>query len=99
MLELARAFRPDRAVFAADVDGLFNADPKRRPKADLLETVSPNDLAKIEFSSPRRTDVTGSIEGKVRRMFEIAEHVDACMIVNGNVKKIGRASCRERGEK
>jgi len=94
MLELARAFRPDRAVFAADVDGLFNADPKRRPKADLLETVSPNDLAKIEFSSPRRTDVTGSIEGKVRRMFEIAEHVDACMIVNGNVKNRVRDALR-----
>src|SRR5207244_2769002 len=30
MLELARAFRPDRAVFVADVDGLFTADPKRR---------------------------------------------------------------------
>ena len=94
MLELARAFRPDRAVFAADVDGLFNADPKRRPKADLLETVTPNDLAKIEFSSPRRTDVTGSIEGKVRRMFEIAEHVDACMIVNGNVKNRVRDALR-----
>src|SRR5438477_7304489 len=94
MLELARAFRPDRAVFAADVDGLFYADPKRRPKADLLETVTPNDLAKIEFSSPRRTDVTGSIEGKVRRMFEIAEHVDACMIVNGNVKNRVRDALR-----
>ena len=94
MLELARAFRPDRAVFAADVDGLFNADPKRRPKADLLETVSPKDLATIEFSSPRRTDVTGSIEGKVRRMFEIAEHVDACMIVNGNVKNRVRDALR-----
>src|SRR5437016_5486713 len=77
-----------------DVDGLFNADPKRRPKAELLETVTPKDLAKIEFSSPRRTDVTGSIEGKVRRMFEIAEHVDVCMIVNGNVKNRVRDALR-----
>ena len=94
MLELARAFRPDRAIFAADVDGLFNADPKRRSKAGLLETVSPADLGKIEFSSARRTDVTGSIEGKVRRMFEIAEHVDECMIVNGNVKNRVRDALR-----
>src|SRR2546429_7147749 len=58
MLELARAFRPDRVVFAADVDGLFTADPKRRRAAHLLETVGPDDLARIEFSSASRTAVT-----------------------------------------
>jgi isopentenyl phosphate kinase len=96
MLELARAFRPDRAVFAADVDGLFTADPKVRKGARLLETVGPKDLDRIEFSSPSRTDVTGSIEGKVRRMFEIANHVDECMIVNGNVKNRVRDALRGR---
>src|SRR5206468_2458303 len=68
MLELARAFRPNRAVFAADVDGLFTADPKLRRSALLLESVGPKDLGQIEFSDRSRTDVTGSIEGKVRRM-------------------------------
>src|SRR5256885_6095591 len=43
---------------------------------------------------PIWTDVTGSIEGKVRRMFEIAEHVDVCMIVNGNVKNRVRDALR-----
>jgi isopentenyl phosphate kinase len=94
MLELARAFRPDRAIFAADVDGLFTADPKRRRGASLIETVGPDDLKKIEFSSASRTDVTGSIEGKVRRMFEIADHVDDCLIVNGNVKNRVRDALR-----
>jgi isopentenyl phosphate kinase len=94
MLELARAFRPGRAVFAADVDGLFTADPKRRRDADLLESVGPEELKTIEFSSPSRTDVTGSIEGKVRRMFEIADHVDDCLIVNGNVKNRVRDALR-----
>ena len=96
MLELARAFRPEKAVFATDVDGLFTADPKRDPDAELLETVARGDLAKIAFSSPRRTDVTGSIEGKVRRMFEIADHVGECMIVNGNVKNRVRDALRGR---
>src|SRR5439155_1545696 len=86
MLELARAFRPNRAVFAADVDGLFTADPKLRRSALLLESVGPKDLGQIEFSDRSRTDVTGSIEGKVRRMFEIADHAGECLIVNGNVK-------------
>jgi isopentenyl phosphate kinase len=96
MLELARAFRPDRAIFAADVDGLFTADPKRTRTARLLETVGPKDLAKITFTSASRTDVTGSIEGKVRRMFEIADHVDDCVIVNGNVKNRVRDALRGR---
>src|SRR5207237_1301346 len=82
----AAAFRPDRAVFVADVDGLFTADPKRRRDARLLDKISEADLSKIEFSSAKRTDVTGSIEGKVRRMFEIAGHTGECLIVNGNVK-------------
>jgi len=96
MLELARAFQPERAVFAADVDGLFTADPKRRRSARLLETVGPDDLSKIEFSTSSRTDVTGSIEGKVRRMFEIADHVGECVIVNGNVKNRVRDALRGR---
>src|SRR5881397_3845017 len=96
MLELARAFRPERAVFVADVDGLFTADPKRRRDARLLDKVSEADLSKIEFSSAKRTDVTGSIEGKVRRMFEIAAHTGECLIVNGNVKNRVRDALRGR---
>src|SRR5213594_2149739 len=96
MLELARAFRPKRAVFAADVDGLFTTDPKRRRAARLLETVGPDDLSRIEFSSSSRTDVTGSIEGKLRRMFEIADHAGECLIVNGNVKNRVRDALRGR---
>jgi isopentenyl phosphate kinase len=96
MLELARAFRPERAVFATDVDGLFTADPKRRRDAELLETARPEDLDRIAFSSASRTDVTGSIEGKVRWMFEIADHVGECLIVNGNVKNRVRDALRGR---
>ncbi len=96
MLELARAFRPERAIFATDVDGLFTADPKRRRDASLLEVARPEDLDRIEFSSASRTDVTGSIEGKVRRMFEIADHAGECLIVNGNVKNRVRDALQGR---
>jgi len=73
MLELARAFRPDRAIFAADVDGLFQRGSEAPIESGPIGAVSQADLGKIEFSSARRTDVTGSIEGKVRSLFEIAE--------------------------
>jgi isopentenyl phosphate kinase len=96
MLELARTFRPDRAVFAADVDGLFTGDPKRHRDARLLKAVRPADLKRVAFTAGLRTDVTGSIEGKVRRMFEIAGHVGECLIVNGNVKNRVRDALRGR---
>lgn len=96
MLELARAFRPERAIFVADVDGLFTADPKHTRTAELLETVRAPDLSRIRFSSSRRTDVTGSIEGKVRRMFDVAAHAGECRIVNGNVKNRVRDALRGR---
>ncbi len=96
MLELACRLRPKRAVFVADVDGLFTADPKRRKTARLLETVHEEDLASIEMGRAAGSDVTGGIEGKVRRMLEIAAHVDECLIVNGNVKNRVRDALRGR---
>ncbi len=96
MLELARAFRPEKALFVADVDGLFTADPKTHKSARFLEATTPADLTQVQFSRPSKTDVTGSIEGKVQRMFEIADHVGECWIVNGNVKNRVRDALRGR---
>jgi len=96
MLELAKAFRPTRVVFVADVDGLFTADPKRRRGARFLEAVRVDDLGAIDFTPARAADVTGSIEGKVRRMFEIAATADECVILNGNVKNRLRDAVRGR---
>src|SRR2546428_7612539 len=89
MLELARAFRPERALFVADVDGLFTADPKTHKSARLLEAVKPSDLPQVKFRAASRTDVTGSIEGEVRRMVEIADHVDGWWIGHSNGNKRG----------
>jgi isopentenyl phosphate kinase len=86
MLELAKALRPARVVFVADVDGLYTADPKRHRNAELFGRFSAEDLSLIDFGSARGNDVTGGIEGKVRRMLEIAVHTPECLIVNGNVK-------------
>lgn len=96
MLELAKAFRPRCVVFAADVDGLFTADPKKHKDARLLLSVSPEDLPLIDFGPAKGPDVTGGIEAKVQRMLEIASHADECIIVNGNVKNRMRDALRGR---
>jgi isopentenyl phosphate kinase len=96
MLELAKVFRPERVVFVADVDGLHAADPRTRKGAKLLERLAESDLASIEFGPASGADVTGGIEGKVRRMLEIAAHARECLIVNGNVKNRLRDALRGR---
>ena len=86
MLALAESFRPKAAVFVADVDGVYTADPKRVKSAKLLREVGPANLAAIDASSSTMDDVTGGLEGKLRRMIAVAKFVDRCLLVNGLVK-------------
>ncbi len=96
MLELAKAFHPRSVVFAADVDGLYTADPKAAKDAQLLLSLSAADLSLIDFGPAKGPDVTGGMEAKVRRMLEIASHADETVIVNGNVKNRVRDALRGR---
>jgi len=96
MLELAKAFHPRCVVFAADVDGLYTADPRRARDPRLLLSVSEADLSLIDFGPAKGPDVTGGIEAKVRRMLEIASHAEETIIVNGNVKNRVRDALRGR---
>jgi isopentenyl phosphate kinase len=95
MAELARTFRPERVVFCADVDGVFDRDPKRDGRAELIPELDKSSLAEIRRSSAVNADVTGSIFGKLERMLAIAEHCEKCIIVNGNVP--GRLAKAVRG--
>ncbi len=96
MLELAKAFRPRLAVFCADVDGVFDRDPKSHRDARLLATVDPSTLSDFSGRSVN-ADVTGGMKGKLERMLAISSHCEKCMIVNGNVR--GRLEGAVRGRK
>lgn len=95
MLELAKAFRPRLAVFCADVDGVFDRDPKAQDGAELLRVVDGSALEGFSGQSAN-ADVTGGMKGKLGRMLAIAAHCEKCMIVNGNVR--GRLESALRGE-
>jgi len=96
MLELARAFKPRLAVFCADVDGVFDSDPKRNPKARMLESIDSSFLGGKAVSESVNADVTGGMRGKVERMLAIAGHCEKCIILNGNVR--GRLASAIKGE-
>jgi isopentenyl phosphate kinase len=92
MEAIAKAFHPRLVVFCADVDGVYDADPKRNRKAQLIPELDKSRLAGLERTESANADVTGSIYGKVERMLAIAKHCEKCMIVNGNVPgRLGKA--------
>ena len=85
MEALARELRPEMAVFCADVDGVFDSDPKKDRHAKLLPELDVASLRKLKRTTSANADVTGSMHGKLERMLAIAQHCEKCMIVNGNV--------------
>ena len=97
MLALADAFDPESAIFVADVDGVYTADPKRKKSAKLLREVGPRTLAAIDTANADPHDVTGGLAGKLERMIAVAKHADRCLLVNG-LKK-GRLLAGLRNER
>jgi len=96
MAALAKEFRPRLAVFCADVDGVFDADPKHARSARLIARLDAATLASLRRTESAEADVTGSIYGKLERMLAMASHCEKCMIVNGNVP--GRLERALRGD-
>jgi len=72
-------------IFCADVDGVFEADPKRSRKAKLIPVLDAESLRALKRSEAKNADVTGSMYFKLERMLAIARDCEKCMIVNGNV--------------
>jgi isopentenyl phosphate kinase len=97
MEELAEALSPRMVIFVADVDGVFDSDPKINRNARLIPEIDPGMMREVKRAEALRADVTGSIFGKLERMLAIAEHCEKCMIVNGNAQ--GRLEQAIRGKK
>ncbi len=85
MEALAEQFRPKLVIFCADVDGVFDADPKRDKRARMITELDANALRSLRRSEAKNPDVTGSIYSKLERMLAISGNCEKCMIVNGNV--------------
>jgi len=85
MMALSRAFKPRLVVFCADVDGVFDRDPKRSRAAEFVPILDRKAIHGLKRTSAMNADVTGGMHGKLERMLAIAQHCEKCMIVNGNV--------------
>ncbi|MCJ7561574.1 MAG: isopentenyl phosphate kinase, partial [Thermoplasmata archaeon] len=96
MAELAKAFKPRLVVFCADVDGVFDKDPKLDKSAKLLDEIDSSTTMTPSKERSVNADVTGSMKGKMERMLAISEHCEKCIIVNGNVR--GRLESAIKGK-
>lgn len=94
MLELAKHFEPEKVIFVADIDGVFDCDPKSSRRARLVEVVSPDNITSISAGA-RKGDVTGGMRTKLASMTEIARYCENCMILNGNAE--GRLEAAVKG--
>lgn len=96
MLALAKHFEPKMAIFVADVDGVYDKDPKLFGSARLMGQISKKNIGRISAGT-RDRDVTGAMRGKLARMVEIAQHCENTIILNGNAE--GRLGSALKGRK
>ena len=61
MMELmAKMFKPERVVFVSDIDGLYTANPKTDPDAELIPEFDAGTLEQVSSVSDV-DDVTGGV--------------------------------------
>jgi isopentenyl phosphate kinase len=80
---MAISLHASRLVFATDVDGIFDSNPKQNKAARLLRRVHVADLRKISTNaSPNITDVTGGMKGKLQEVSKAASSGVPVFFVN-----------------
>lgn len=82
MAMLAAELQPRLAVFATDVDGVHERDPKQHPDAPLLDQLRPNQVPRDAGGA---ADATGRMAGKLEHAFAVAQHAPT-VILNGLVR-------------
>jgi isopentenyl phosphate kinase len=71
---LAHRLRPVQIVLAGVVDGVYDADPLRRPDASRIERITPVNWPQVRaaLGASHATDVTGGMLSKVQVMVNLA---------------------------
>jgi isopentenyl phosphate kinase len=83
---LAINFDASKIIVGGDVDGIYTADPKSIPSANLISCVTLEELKtqKYEIEGSKATDVTGGMLGKIRELIPAIEHNIPILLVNAS---------------
>jgi isopentenyl phosphate kinase len=84
VVQLAMRLNAERILIGADVDGLYNADPKANLSAQLIHHITLPQLKSMqkEIKKPKMMDVTGGMFGKVLELIPAVEHGVHVTIMN-----------------
>jgi len=81
---LTEHFKPEKVIFVIDEDGIYTSNPKINKNAELVDSISINELEKLTTSADSHADVTGGMGGKIETIKNIAKHNVDTILVNGN---------------
>ncbi|MCL4345821.1 MAG: isopentenyl phosphate kinase [Candidatus Thermoplasmatota archaeon] len=79
MVDIARIFKPQSAIFLSDVDGVFDDDPKKNPGARMIGKFNGEE---IMFQGVDN-DVTGGMMKKFNSMIECRQIGVKTYLING----------------
>ncbi|OGB74102.1 hypothetical protein A2V68_02090 [candidate division Kazan bacterium RBG_13_50_9] len=93
-ITLADTFNAKRIVFATDVDGLFNKDPKTYRNARLIEKLTPKQLKEMLLVVPKtERDATGEMLGKIAKISTPKRPVPISIINGLRSGRLEKALC------
>jgi isopentenyl phosphate kinase len=83
---LAINFDASKIIIGGDVDGIYTADPKSAPSANLISCVTLEELKaqKYEIEGSKATDVTGGMLGKINELIPAIAHNIPALLVNAS---------------
>ncbi|MGB9703395.1 MAG: isopentenyl phosphate kinase [Candidatus Micrarchaeia archaeon] len=88
--EVNKKFKVKKIIFATDVDGVFDSDPKTNKNVKLIKELDQEKFKKISRSvtkGKRTFNVTGGMKEKIEKILEISRNTGAIgQIVNGKKK-------------
>ncbi len=93
---LAEHFKADRVILAADVDGVFDKNPKKSDDVKLISEIKSTDVDILNSLKTQEGDVTGGIKGKIEELIELSKRGVPSQIINALVP--GRLKKALRGE-
>ncbi|MFG0248296.1 MAG: isopentenyl phosphate kinase [Phycisphaeraceae bacterium JB051] len=81
MSVLARYLKPKTALLLTDVEGVYAADDVQAKQ--VIDTLTPANLKKMQQQESDQQDVSGGMTGKVKHAMSMAEHCQQCIIASG----------------
>jgi len=81
---LAERLGAERVILCADVDGVFDRDPKKNEGATLIKEIGPSNYREVLSGlEVVEGDVTGGVKGKVSELLELGKKGIASQVING----------------